>query len=144
MKTKLLLLTLIFIIISGIIFVYYPRNIGNLIEKKYLLENVTKIEISQTQWIENQRTANTMVLEDREKIKELIEYLSKEKVRLYIYLWETGFNYNGEDYRITFYGNQCTFICIYGNIYLTKGTKTYKFTSNFQLEYIRKLFKRLQ
>ncbi|MCM1992161.1 hypothetical protein [Oceanirhabdus seepicola] len=149
MKKKIIIISIVVVSILCIINFFYPRNLGNLIDKNELIINVQSIEIRKMTVSGGDKVT---LITDKVKIKELIEYFSKHSVRKSI----PRNVYNGNEiYEIFFNGNNIEntgWIQIFGGKYITcntykqrvsqrRGTiPPYIFVTDFDFEYFKQAF----
>lgn len=117
MKKKIIIISIFVVSILSIINFFYPRDLSKLIDKNELIINVQSIEIRK---MTVRGGDNVTLITDKVKIKELIEYFSKHKVRKAIP--RRVYNSYDEDYLIFFNGNNIEntgWIQIFSGKYIT-------------------------
>lgn len=157
MKKKVIIFILLSILIINIISIYYPRNLGEIIGSEDIIKNIDELRIEQEYWNGRFET-KSIIIKDKNKIKEIIEFISNQKVRRIINFWGSGYISDAEIYMFNFnsegsidtIGSKYVFCStnkvkerIRKNFFLksNKSSLAYKFTKDFDIEYLRDLFK---
>lgn len=100
MSNKLKTILIITIIICCTYY-FFPRELGNYMDKSRLISNVKRIEITQDDTLQSKE----VIITDSDTIELLISNFSKQKIRKIVPSLDGGYWSEKEDYTIVFFGN---------------------------------------